>query len=1701
MTLTRTLLALAILLCLMAAPAAAAGEYDHIFQNTSLTPEEKLNQFTQAIGWTPELEAAAGELAEWQMSQKEAPEEEPNPIMRFVRTLSAQIVSQAEEPETGYTEEDAAATQEQLAAYYDAYSENIQPLASVQASGGSGTAADPYLVATATDLYNVRNNLAAHYRQTAHIDLSGYANWAPIGASNAPFTGVYNGDGYKITGMTIDSTSDHVGLFAALAGTVQNVVLDGAVTSTNANCALLAGQVIGNVDAVIDSVRISGSLHTTGGGSGAITAKLSDRSTLSNSYVIADVTSSEHSALAVGWSGGNSVYIRQVYTQGTVINSAGPTGSIVAGAAPNTAISNTVALSSAISGGTGDSIGRVLTYYQGTRSNNYAAAEMLVNGAPISGGSTTNKDGAPVASATYHTQTFWQNTAGYDFSTTWEMDPTTNLPRLQVEKLEPVISSVSVTPASGYAPLEVQLTASASNDPTYVWQISTDQSSWSQIAAGASATYTITTTGTKYIRVIATNSAGNVTSDTKTVTVSAPPVPVFSSSSATPNAGYTPLQVTLTASATNSPTYKWQISTDQSTWTQIATTASATYTLTTPDTYYFRAIATNQYGTATSSTKTVTASAPPMPDITSASVTPTSGYSPLQVTLSATATNTTSYQWQVSGDQNTWADIATSASATYTIQSLGPRYFRVVASNQYGSDTSAVQTVTVNAPPVPVFQSATATPSSGYAPLQITLAASASNDPTYVWQISTDQNTWTQIATTALATYTISTTDTYYLRSVATNQYGTATSAVQSVIVSDPPVPEITSATASPATGYAPLTIALAGSATNSPTYSWEVSADQTSWTQVAVAASATYNADTTGTYYFRLTATNQYGTATSAVQSVVVSDPPVPEITSATASPESGYYPMTVTLTGTATNSPSYLWRISTDGTSWSQIATTANTTHLIQSAGTYHFQLTAANQYGSTTSDDLEVVAEDPPVPVFQSVSVLPSAGNPQMVVTMTASATNSPTYSWETSSDQTEWTQVATGSPATYTIEDAGTHYFRAIATNQYGTATSAVQSVDVSELPIPIISGLTVSPATGYAPLEVQLTSNVSNDPSYSWQITQDTTGNWMEVATTANASTTIPTIGIWYIRLVAANEYGTATSAARTVIVDPPPVPVYQISTALPATGYAPLEVTLTAYATNSPSYVWQASADQTTWSQIAATANTTYTLDTTGTYYLRGIATNQYGFATSAVQTVVVSDPPVPEITSATASPPSGYVPLDVQLTASATNSPAYTWQISTDQSTWTQVGTGSPLSYTVGTTGTYYFRVVASNQYGTDTSEAITVVTTPPPIPVITYASVTPTSGYPVLPVTLTASATNNPDYTWQISTDQSTWNYVADTAIASFTFQLPGTYYFRVVASNQYGSDVSATTTVTVLDPPVPVFQSVSASPATGYAPQQVQLSATATNSPSYSWQISSDLNTWTQVATGSSARYTVSVPNTYYFRVVATNQYGSATSEIRMITIYAPGMAPSIEITSPTNTQTYQRGETIQLSASVSGTQPITTQWIYSGASGGNPAALNTQISYPDAGRQTITLTASNVHGTTSKTITIYVSAKPARPIYTGGPLTPPDDQLFYNLTDSLGGSASGPDLIAFALTAITPYTDQIGLFFWLYLYAVFYLILWIRQRNAITPAILGLLLGPFMLPFVPAAYTLPAVIICVLALTGGIIAIYTSRPKQP
>lgn len=101
--------------------------------------------------------------------------------------------------------------------------------------GGDGTSNNPYLISTRAQLEMISDRPGSCYKLVSDIDLS-RKSWTPIGDSGTGpyvrFSGVLDGDGHTIRGMTVDSNAHvdggqaHAGLFASIDnGTVSDIRL------------------------------------------------------------------------------------------------------------------------------------------------------------------------------------------------------------------------------------------------------------------------------------------------------------------------------------------------------------------------------------------------------------------------------------------------------------------------------------------------------------------------------------------------------------------------------------------------------------------------------------------------------------------------------------------------------------------------------------------------------------------------------------------------------------------------------------------------------------------------------------------------------------------------------------------------------------------------------------------------------------------------------------------------------------------------------------------------------------------------------------------------------------------------------------------------------------------------------------------------------------------------------------------------------------------------------------------------------------------------------------------------------------------------------------------------------------------------------------------------------------------------------------
>lgn len=337
----------------------------------------------------------------------------------------------------------------------------------------------------------------------------------------------------------------------------------------------------------------------------------------------------------------------------------------------------------------------------------------------------------------------------------------------------------------------------------------------------------------------------------------------------------------------------------------------------------------------------------------------------------------------------------------------------------------------------------------------------------------------------------------------------------------------------------------------------------------------------------------------------------------------------------------------------------------------------------------------------------------------------------------------------------------HYFAVTAEDTAGNAS--VYSAEVSCLPIykPVAS-LSCTPLSGTAPLAVSCDGSASSDPNGA----ADLAGTWLSLdgaAETAGptASYNFPAAGTHTVMLRVADKGGLQDTKSASITVNPsgggnqPPTAVADGN---PKSGAWPLLVTFSSAGSSDPdagqvlSYSW----DFADGSAASTSANPTHTFGAAGTYQVKLTVTDNGTPPLSGVAVVVVTttDPlnHPPDLTSASASPLFGAVPLAVHFDGTGVTDPdgdamTLTW----DFGDGTAKKTGTSADHSYPTAGTFTATLSAQDN-GTPAigpaTKSFTVnagVTNRPPD--AANATVLPASGAAPLKVTLDASKCTDPD------------------------------------------------------------------------------------------------------------------------------------------------------------------------------------------------------------------------------------------------------------------------------------------------------------------------------------------------------------------
>ncbi len=138
-------------------------------------------------------------------------------------------------------------------------------------SGGDGSETNPYQISSVADLQQLSTDVKngnsyedKYFKLMANLDLSGVANWTPIGNQyTSAFAGTFDGNNanYTISNVTVNGSkvsNFDLGLFGYNRGTIKNVtLLNINITRSTGNN---HGGIVGFNSGTVDSCFVTGTV-------------------------------------------------------------------------------------------------------------------------------------------------------------------------------------------------------------------------------------------------------------------------------------------------------------------------------------------------------------------------------------------------------------------------------------------------------------------------------------------------------------------------------------------------------------------------------------------------------------------------------------------------------------------------------------------------------------------------------------------------------------------------------------------------------------------------------------------------------------------------------------------------------------------------------------------------------------------------------------------------------------------------------------------------------------------------------------------------------------------------------------------------------------------------------------------------------------------------------------------------------------------------------------------------------------------------------------------------------------------------------------------------------------------------------------------------------------------------------------------------
>ena len=1028
----------------------------------------------------------------------------------------------------------------------------------------------------------------------------------------------------------------------------------------------------------------------------------------------------------------------------------------------------------------------------------------------------------------------------------------------KIDKTNPTIS-VTGNPTS-WTNGNATLTITASDSGSGVKSITKPDGT---VVTGSSTTYTVSANGTYTFKV--TDNVGNVLTHNVSVTKIDKTNPT-ATVTGNPTA-WTKNNATLTITGADSGSGVKSITKPDGT---VVTGSSTTYTVSANGTYTFKV--TDNAGNVLTHNVSVTKIDKTNPTI-SVTGNPTS-WTKNNVTLTVTGADSGSGVKQITKPDGT---VVTGSSTTYTVSANGNYTFKVLdnAGNEV-SQTVNVTKIDKTNPTVTVSGNPTS-----WTKNNATLTITGADSQSGVKQITKPDGT---VVTGTSTTYAVSANGNYVFKVL--DNAGNEVSQTVSVTKIDKTNPTVT-VTGNPTSwtnGNATLTITGADSQSGVKQIT---KPDGT----VVTGSSTTYTVTANGNYVFKVL--DNAGNEVSQTVNVTKIDKTNPTVT-VSGNPTS-WTKNNATLTITGADSGSGVKQITKpDGT----VVTGTSTTYTVSANGTYTFKVT--DNVGNVLTHNVSVTKIDKTNPTISITGNPTSWTKNDVTLTITGADSGSGIKQITLPNNQ-----VVSGSSTTYTVSANGNYTFK--VTDNVGNEVSQTVNVTKIDKTAPTHTSTEIKNITTdgydiyvYGVSDSQSGIKAVRFPTWTELNGQDDLAkNWNSDSNTSvkgedlgngtykfrvNRSEHNNEFGNYITHVYLYDNVGNSTHVASlTHNLKDITNPTIQI-TGNPTSWVKSATLTITGadYGTGVKSIT---KPDGT----VVTGSSTTYTVTANGDYTFK--VTDNAGNVVSQTVNVTKIDGTNP--TATVTGNPTSWTKNNATLTITGADTQSGVKSITKPDGT---VVTGTSTTYTVSANGTYTFKV--TDNVGNVLTHNVSVTKIDKTNPTISVTG-NPTS-WTKNDVTLTITGADSASGVKQITLPN---GQVVSGSSTTYTVTANGNYTFKVI--DNAGNEVSQTVNVTKIDKTNPTVN-ITGNP-TAWTNGNATLTITTSDTQSGVKQIELPNGT---IVTGTSTTYTVSVNNSYVFKV--TDNAGNVTSQTVNVT--------KIDKTAPAITHTVNKNSESSATLSV-------------------------------------------------------------------------------------------------------------------------------------------------------------------------------------